>query len=83
MIESEQVVAPRTFVSCDEQTTIPYKLMVAQAGLVFSQDPDASLCTLPLGACLGVAVYDPGRNAVHAWRRTRMVEKVDSRCPET
>jgi len=33
--------------------------MVAPAGMMLSQDPGASLCTFPLGACLGVAIYDP------------------------
>ncbi len=33
--------------------------MVGLAGLAVSQDPTVSLCTFPLGACLGVAIYDP------------------------
>jgi chemotaxis protein CheD len=37
----------------------PAQLMVGLAGLEVSQDPNVSLCTLPLGSCLGVAIYDP------------------------
>jgi chemotaxis protein CheD len=33
--------------------------MVGLAGFEVSQDPDVMLCTLPLGACLGIAIYDP------------------------
>lgn len=33
--------------------------MVGLAEVVVTQDPDVTLCTQPLGACLGIAVYDP------------------------
>ena len=35
------------------------KLLVGPAGMAVSANPDALLFTSPLGACLGVAVYDP------------------------
>lgn len=37
----------------------PTRLMVKLAGLEVSKDAEGSLCSLPLGACLGVAIYDP------------------------
>ena len=41
------------------QSANPSKLTVGLAGLAVSQDPNVSLCTAPLGAGLGVAIYDP------------------------
>jgi chemotaxis protein CheD len=35
------------------------QLMVGMAEFTVSQDPAVTLCTYPLGACLGVAIYDP------------------------
>lgn len=33
--------------------------MVGMADLRVSHDPDLVLCSYPLGACLGIAIYDP------------------------
>src|SRR5258708_1745698 len=33
--------------------------MVGMADLTVTRDPNVVLCTHPLGACLGVAIYDP------------------------
>jgi chemotaxis protein CheD len=38
---------------------LPKKLMVGMAELVVSQDPRLVLCAGPLGAGLGIALYDP------------------------
>jgi chemotaxis protein CheD len=43
----------------EDQTGEPARLMVGMAGLEVSQDPNVLLCTLPLGACLAIAIYDP------------------------
>lgn len=37
----------------------PTKFMVGPASMAISQDQTLSLCTYPLGACLGIAIYDP------------------------
>jgi chemotaxis protein CheD len=35
------------------------QFIVGMADLMVSQDQDLILCTYPLGACLGIAIYDP------------------------
>jgi chemotaxis protein CheD len=35
------------------------RFMVGMADLMVSQDQSLTLCTPPLGACLGIAIYDP------------------------
>lgn len=35
------------------------RFVVGMADLMVSHDPTLVLCTFPLGACLGVAIYDP------------------------
>src|SRR5580704_13958072 len=35
------------------------RFVVGMADLMVSQDPTLVLCTFPLGACLGVGIYDP------------------------
>ena len=47
------------FMTHVDHTAVSARLTVGLAGLVVSQDPKVALCTLPLGACLGVAIYDP------------------------
>jgi len=32
--------------------------MIGMADIVVSRDPNLTLCTAPLGACLGIAIYD-------------------------
>jgi chemotaxis protein CheD len=43
----------------NEQTEAAEYFTVGMADLTVSQDHNTILCTFPLGACLGVAVYDP------------------------
>ena len=43
----------------NEQSETANRFMVGMAGLMVSQDQSLVLCTSPLGACLGIAVYDP------------------------
>jgi chemotaxis protein CheD len=45
--------------SSKDQTASPAKMRVGLADLAVSQDPTVLLCTSPLGACLGIAIYDP------------------------
>jgi len=59
MTESEQVVAPKAFMPLKKQTACPNKFIVVPGGWLLSRDSTASLCTFPLGACLGIAIYDP------------------------
>jgi len=35
------------------------RVLVGPASMAVSANPDALLCTSPLGSCLGIAVYDP------------------------
>jgi len=43
----------------EDQSANSVKYMVDPAGLAVSRDVNVSLCTSPLGACLGIAIYDP------------------------
>lgn len=45
--------------SIEAQSTSSARLLVAPATLAVSKDPESLLSTSPLGACLGIAVYDP------------------------
>jgi chemotaxis protein CheD len=45
--------------SIDLQATSPAKVLVEPAKMVVSKNPDGLLCTSPLGAGLGIAIYDP------------------------
>jgi chemotaxis protein CheD len=42
-----------------EQIEGKKRFIVGMADLMVSHDPNLILCTFPLGACLGVAIYDP------------------------
>ena len=43
----------------NERSEVARHFMVGMADLMVSQDQSLILCTFPLGACLGIAVYDP------------------------
>ena len=43
----------------NERSEAAKNFMVGMADLMISQDQSFVLCTFPLGACLGIAVYDP------------------------
>ena len=43
----------------NERSEPENRFMVAMADLMVSQDQSLTLCTFPLGACLGIAIYDP------------------------
>jgi len=45
--------------SAEDQTEHASQLTVGMAELAVSRDPNATLCSCPLGACLGVVIYDP------------------------
>jgi len=45
--------------SAEDQTEPASQFTVGLAELVVSRDPHATLCSSPLGACLGVVIYDP------------------------
>ncbi|HEX3800415.1 MAG TPA: chemotaxis protein CheD [Verrucomicrobiae bacterium] len=45
--------------STEVQTEIATPMMVGLAEFAVSQDPTIGLCSYPLGACLGVTIYDP------------------------
>ncbi len=45
--------------SNDERTNSAHEFMVGMADLMVSQDQNLVLNTFPLGACLGIAIYDP------------------------
>jgi len=56
--ELETLVAPKNSTVAGTKTSSPAKFMVGPASLAISQDTNLSLCTYPLGACLGIAIYD-------------------------
>ncbi len=43
----------------NERSEAEQRFIVGMADLMVSQDPNLILCTFPLGACLGIAIYDP------------------------
>jgi chemotaxis protein CheD len=43
----------------NERFETPKHLIVGMADLMVTQDQNLVLCTFPLGACLGIAIYDP------------------------
>jgi chemotaxis protein CheD len=43
----------------NERSEAAKNFMVGMADLMISQDQSFVLCTFPLGACLGIAIYDP------------------------
>jgi chemotaxis protein CheD len=43
----------------NERSEPENRFMVGMADLMVSQDQSLTLCTFPLGACLGIAIYDP------------------------
>ncbi len=45
--------------SINEQSAAAEQFTVGMADLMVSHDQRLILCTFPLGACLGVAIYDP------------------------
>jgi chemotaxis protein CheD len=48
--------------SIEGQSAGQATLFVGPASMAVSKNPDALLCTSSLGACLGIAVYDPVTN---------------------
>ena len=42
-----------------DRTDVAKKFTLGLADLAVSRDPNLTLCTAPLGACLAVAIYDP------------------------
>jgi chemotaxis protein CheD len=45
--------------STEVQTEVASPMMVGLAEFSVSHDPTIALCSYPLGACLGIAIYDP------------------------
>jgi chemotaxis protein CheD len=43
----------------NERSEPEHRFVVGMADLMVSQDEHLTLCTSPLGACLGIAIYDP------------------------
>jgi chemotaxis protein CheD len=59
--QSAQLQLPKRIIlmSTEVQTEIATPMMVGLAEFAVSHDSTIALCSYPLGACLGVAIYDP------------------------
>jgi chemotaxis protein CheD len=58
MTDDERVIVPVNFSQADPRADRPVRILVGQAELKLSQDPQVVLYTAPLGAGLGIAIYD-------------------------
>jgi chemotaxis protein CheD len=58
-VEPDQAIAEKISATLEEQIPESVRVLVGPARLEVSDDPDAVLCTVPLGSGIGLVIYDP------------------------